>query len=189
MIDLIKKDFTDSIKTKENFLADNLKNIENICSVLTKCIKDSNKILICGNGGSAADAQHFSGELVNRFLLNRKPLPALALTTDTSILTSIGNDFGFSDVFSKQIEALGKPGDILIAISTSGNSENIIKAVEEAEKNNIRTVALLGKTGGKLKDISDYSLIVESDDTPRIQETHILLLHIFAEIIEKELFS
>lgn len=157
-----------------------------LSSFITNCFINCRKLLIIGNGGSASDSQHFAAELVNRFKIGKFPLPAIALTTDTSILTSIGNDFGYENISSKQVEALGKPGDILFCISTSGKSKNIKKAIDYAKKNDILT---LGLTGNNSIDncILDcyYCIRVNSNDTPRIQEVHILIIHILCEIVEK----
>ncbi len=142
------------------------------------------QIYICGNGGSAADSQHFAAELAGRFEKERRGLPVISLTTDTSALTSIGNDYGFGHIFSRQLEALAKPGELLIVISTSGNSANIIKAVEYARECNIQTVGLLGRDGGKLASMVDVALNIEADNTARIQEAHILILHMLCEAIE-----
>ena len=162
--------------------------IEKIASLCISSLEKGGKIIFCGNGGSAADSQHLAAELVGRFLKERKSLPSLALSVNTSILTAVGNDYGFEKVFSKQIEALGKPKDLLIAISTSGNSKNIIEAVKKAKEKGIKTIGFLGKGGGKLKKLVDISLIVESNNTPRIQEIHILIGHIICEIIENQMF-
>jgi len=163
--------------------------IEKIASLCISSLEKGGKIIFCGNGGSAADSQHLAAELVGRFLKERKSLPSLALSVNTSILTAVGNDYGFEKVFSKQIEALGKPKDLLIAISTSGNSKNIIEAVKKAKEKGIKTIGFLGKGGGKLKKLVDISLIVESNNTPRIQEIHILIGHIICEIIENRCFG
>jgi len=163
--------------------------IEKIASLCISSLEKGGKIIFCGNGGSAADSQHLAAELVGRFLKERKSLPSLALSVNTSILTAVGNDYGFEKVFSKQIEALGKPKDLLIAISTSGNSKNIIEAVKKAKEKGIKTIGFLGKGGGKLKKLVDISLIVESNNTPRIQEIHILIGHIICEIIENRCFE
>lgn len=158
---------------------------------LTKAIKDGGKAMFCGNGGSAADSQHLATELVVRLTgeRERKSLPAIALTTDTSLLTAASNDYGFEFVFSRQIEGLGKSGDILFAISTSGNSANVIRAVETAKKAGIYTIGFLGKEGGKLESIVDLSLVVPSKDTQRIQEAHIAIGHIIIELLERRLFE
>lgn len=148
-------------------------------------LRSSGKLLLCGNGGSAADAQHIAAELVGRFAHARRGLPAIALTTDTSALTSIGNDFGFDHVFARQVEALARKGDILIGMSTSGNSRNVIEAVKVARKLGVTTIGLLGGSGGVLKDLVDHVLIVPSHDTPRIQECHMLIGHIWCAMIDE----
>ena len=142
-----------------------------------------------GNGGSAADAQHLAAELVGRFLIERRALPAIALTTDTSILTAVGNDYGFDDVFKRQVEALACPSDVLIGISTSGNSTNIKRALEAGKEIGARAIGLLGHNGGEIGKMTDFSLTVPSSDTPRIQEAHLLIIHILCDLIEKELFT
>jgi D-sedoheptulose 7-phosphate isomerase len=147
-------------------------------------IENGGKILICGNGGSAADSQHFSAELVGRFYKDRDALPAIALTTDTSIITAVANDYGCNRIFSRQVEALGHPGDMLLGLSTSGNSENIIQAVLAARKKQMQTIALTGADGGKLKDLVDWSINIPCRQTPRIQEAHGFILHVWAEQIE-----
>jgi D-sedoheptulose 7-phosphate isomerase len=154
--------------------------------------RSGGKLLIFGNGGSAADAQHVAAEFVNRFKIDRQPLPAIALTTDSSILTSIGNDFSFDMIFVKQVQALGKPGDLVLGISTSGNSPNVVKAIAAAKEMNIRTAALTGgssNTGGELGGLADLVLNVPTDSTAHIQETHLWVEHILCELVEKELFS
>ena len=159
----------------------------NITKIILRHIKNSHKILIAGNGGSAADAQHFAAELVGRFQKNRRALPCIALTTDTSNITAIGNDFGFEQIFSRQVEALGNPGDVFIGISTSGNSANIIAAVEEARKRQMHTIGLLGRAGGVLKDKVDHAVVIPHDVTARIQEAHIFILHYWADMIERSI--
>jgi len=156
--------------------------------LMISCYKNGGKLLICGNGGSAADSQHFAAEMVGRLVKDRDPLPAIALTTDTSILTAIGNDYSYDVVFRKQVEALGKPGDILVCMSTSGNSENVVQAILAAKEKNIQTVALLGKSGGKIAAMADYAIVVPSNVSQRIQEGHITIIHIWCEIIENTLF-
>ena len=160
--------------------------IEKIASLCISSLKKGGKIVFCGNGGSAADSQHLAAELVGRFLKEKKPLPSLALSTNTSILTAVGNDYGFEYTFSKQIEALLTPKDILIAISTSGNSKNVIEAVKKAKELKVKTIGLLGKGGGKLKKIVDLPLVIESNNTARVQEMHILVGHILCRLIEEE---
>ena len=151
-------------------------------------ILERNKLLVCGNGGSAADAQHFVAELVGRFEKERQALPAVALTTDTSILTALSNDYGYDTVFSRQVEALGKSGDVLIGISTSGNSKNVILAVEAAKKAGLKTIGLLGRDGGAIAKLVDIPVNVPHNVTARIQEAHIFILHFWAAYIEQELF-
>ncbi|MFA5461757.1 MAG: D-sedoheptulose 7-phosphate isomerase, partial [Sulfurimonas sp.] len=147
------------------------------------------KTILAGNGGSAADAQHIAAELVGRYGFDRPSIPSLALTTDTSCLTAIGNDYGYDNVFSRQLEGMGQEGDIFIGISTSGNSKNIINAFISAKKKGITTVALVGRDGGEMAKMADIALVVPSDSTPRIQESHILIGHIICDIIEKEIFG
>ncbi|MBF0225406.1 MAG: D-sedoheptulose 7-phosphate isomerase [Desulfobacterales bacterium] len=161
--------------------------IVNAGNLLSSAINNGKKILICGNGGSAADSQHFAAEIVGRFGKERRALPSIALTTDTSIITALTNDYSYEKVFERQVDALGNEGDVLIAISTSGNSDNIIKAVEIAKQKGIKTISLLGKDGGKQNNIADISIIVSSKITARVQEAHILILHLWAEIIESNL--
>ena len=155
---------------------------------MATALQGGRKILLFGNGGSAADCQHIAAEFVNRFQIERKPLPAIALTTDTSIITSIGNDYAYEDIFFKQIQALGKKGDIALGISTSGNSPNVIKAVEEAKDIGISIIGFSGNKG-KLKTLSDIPFCVDSDTTARIQEVHILLAHILCDLTERILFN
>lgn len=163
--------------------------ITRLAERLIETFRIGNKLLIMGNGGSAADAQHFAGELVSRFRMERPGLPAIALSTDTSIITAIGNDYGFERIFSRQIEALATPGDAVIGISTSGNSPNIRKALEAAQQAGCTTIGLLGKDGGNIKDLCDIPLIIPSNDTPRIQEAHIAIIHILCDLIEQGLFG
>ena len=161
--------------------------IQEVVKIITACLKNGKKILIFGNGGSAADAQHMAGELVGRYLINRKSLPAIALTTDSSIITAIGNDFGFEKIFSRQCEALVKKGDVVIAISTSGKSTNVIKGVQVAKKIGGKIITITGKSSRKLNALSDISLSIPSDHTPRIQEGHRTVIHIICELVEKKL--
>ena len=161
--------------------------IENIYKKIIETIKNKKKIYICGNGGSAADSQHFASELVGRYEKNRDGFSAISLTTDSSALTAISNDYGFENVFSRQIESLGNVGDLLIVLSTSGNSENIISAVKAANKKGIFTIGILGKNGGKLLNLTDLNLVVDEKRTCRIQEVHALLIHILCELIDNKL--
>ena len=152
-------------------------------------LKNNGKIILAGNGGSAADAQHFAGEIVGRFTLERKSLPALSLCVDPSVLTCIGNDYGYEEIFARQIEGLGTREDIFVGISTSGNSQNIIKAIIAAKEKEIKVVGFLGGDGGKIKDLCDYAVVVPSKETPRIQEIHTLTVHLLCEYIEKGIFG
>ena len=163
--------------------------IANIAETLIECFKNDRKVLICGNGGSAADAQHVAGELVGRFKMERRALPCIALNTDTSIITAYANDYSFDDIFERQVEALGENGDVLIGISTSGNSPNVVKAVSKAKAKGVTTIAFTGETGGKLKKMCDITFAVTSENTPRIQECHITAFHIICNLIEKGLFG
>ncbi|MGB4600148.1 MAG: D-sedoheptulose 7-phosphate isomerase [Trichlorobacter sp.] len=162
--------------------------IANLAQRLIDTFQIGNKLLIMGNGGSAADAQHFAGEIVSRFRIERPGLPAIALSTDSSILTAIGNDYGFEQVFSRQVEALASPGDAVIGISTSGNSPNVAKALEVARQAGCTTIGLLGKDGGSIKELCDIPLIIPSPDTPRVQEGHITIIHILCDLIEQGMF-
>jgi D-sedoheptulose 7-phosphate isomerase len=157
--------------------------------LLVEAFSAGNKLLVMGNGGSAADSQHFAAELVGRFMLERRALPAIALTTDTSALTAIGNDYGFDRVFSRQVEAFARPGDVVVGISTSGNSANIAKALDVARAAGCRTIALLGRGGGAIKGMVDLPIVIPSDTTPRIQEGHITVIHILCDLLEQALFS
>lgn len=163
--------------------------IRTLATLCKQILEDNGKIMFAGNGGSAADAQHLAAELVSRLRFNRPGLSAVALTTDTSALTAIGNDYGFDQLFSRQVEAIGKKGDILIAISTSGNSENILSALSAAKKMKITTIGFSGKHGGKMAALCDHTLFVPATETPKIQECHIMLGHILCAIIEAEMFS
>ena len=187
IVDRINK----SIEIKEDILKDYIL-VKKMCLVVKAIInayKSDKKVILFGNGGSAADAQHIAGELVNRFYFDRKSLPAMALTANTSVLTAIGNDYSFDKIFSKQIEGIGKEGDIAIGISTSGNSKNVIEAINVAKEKKLFTIGFTGRSGGKIKEIADICLQVPHDDTPRIQEIHIMMGHIICEIVEKELFG
>jgi D-sedoheptulose 7-phosphate isomerase len=160
-----------------------------VAQVCVEVYRNGKKILIAGNGGSAADAQHFAAELVGRYGFDRPSLPSIALTTDSSNLTAIGNDYGYEYVFSRQLEGLGQEGDLFIGISTSGNSQNVINAFTSAADRGITTVALVGRDGGKMASMADYAIIVPSNATPRIQEAHLLIEHMICDIIEKEIFG
>jgi D-sedoheptulose 7-phosphate isomerase len=183
----ITSHFISSIQVKEKSQAALVDPIRKAIGLMTKSLESKHKIMACGNGGSAADAQHFSAELLNRFERERSPLAAIALTTDSSTLTSIGNDYDFNDIFSKQVLGLGKPGDVLLAISTSGNSQNVIEAINAAHELNINVVALTGKGGGRITQIlkaNDVHVCVPSEQTARIQEVHLLCLHCLCDGID-----
>lgn len=190
MKEIITNSIRDSLQTKEALLSNEfIDKIEQAASLLIKTYQNKGKLLLCGNGGSAADAQHIAAELIGRFEKERISLPAISLTTNTSNLTCIANDYQFDHVFSRQVEGLGQAGDLLIAISTSGNSSNVLKAVEKAKEIGVKTLALTGSSGGKLKKEADLLLNVPSDHTPRIQESHILIGHILCDLLERELFG
>jgi len=191
MKNYIKNQVKQSYEVKQAFYADEklIESIETVAKLCVELYKNNKKTILAGNGGSAADAQHIAAELVGRYGFDRPSIPSLALTTDTSNLTAIGNDYGYDQVFSRQLDGMGQEGDLFFGISTSGNSLNIIKAFEVAKKKNITTVAIVGRDGGEMAKIADISLIVPSDATPRIQESHILIGHIICDIIEKELFA
>ncbi len=179
----------ESRKIQEEFVKLQANTIFELAKVTVKAFKDGKKILIFGNGGSAADSQHLAAELVNRFKKERAPLPAIALTTDTSILTAVSNDYSFSEVFEKQILALGQAGDIALGISTSGNSENVVLALKKAKEKGLITAGLTGGRQGKMDEYCDYLIKVPSKDTPRIQECHLLFLHLFAYLVEELMFE
>lgn len=163
--------------------------IKEVSQKAIEIYKNGNKTLIAGNGGSAADAQHIAGEFVSKFYFDRPGLASIALTTDTSIITAIGNDYGYEKLFSRQVQANGVNGDMFIGISTSGNSKNIIEALEECKEKNIITVGLTGQSGGKMAELCDYCIKVPSPETPRVQESHILIGHIICAVVEEELFG
>lgn len=173
-----------SVAQAMSALEDDIAQAGEICA---EALRAGKRIYLCGNGGSAADAQHIAAELIGRFVSDRRSLPAIALTTDTSALTAIGNDYGYEHVFSRQVEGLAQPGDVLLAISTSGNSMNILNAVESAQKNGALAIGLSGKSGGELHGAADLSLVVPSDVTARIQEMHIVVGHLLCALIEHRL--
>ncbi len=177
----------ENMEVKQAVIDTQLDKIERLANAIVETYRHHKKILIFGNGGSAADAQHFAAELVGRYKMERHGLPAIALTTDTSAITAIGNDYGFDDIFSRQVGALANPGDLIIGITTSGNSPNVLKALEVAKKMGCTTYGFGGKDGGKMKDVADVCIIVPSNNTPRIQETHITIIHIVCELLEKEM--
>ncbi len=173
----------------KSFAPDQLHILEQVTREILKAFKSGHKILLCGNGGSAADAQHIAAEFIARFKRERRSLPAIALTTDTSILTAIANDYEYDKVFSRQIEGLGQKGDILIAISTSGNSANVLEAVKQAKAQELIAIGFAGFSGGKLKDLVDLAYVVPSKKTPHVQEMHITALHAISEVVEDVLFG
>ena len=189
--ELIKSRLQESARVKEEILdnIETVKIIAKIAEVIIQAYRKGKKVILFGNGGSAADAQHIAAELVGKYYLERAPLPAIALTVNTSSLTAIGNDYSFAQVFAKQLEALGEAGDVAIGISTSGNSENVLEALRVAKTKGLITIGFTGEEGGKLKDVVDYCLHIPSNDTPRIQEGHITVGHIICEIVERELFG
>jgi D-sedoheptulose 7-phosphate isomerase len=189
MKDEILQAFKESVEVKTRFIRTHGDTLMQVVKVLVAAFKGGHKVLLFGNGGSAADAQHLAAEFVNRFLIERPPLPAIALTTDTSILTSISNDYGYVETFAKQVKALGRAGDVAIGISTSGSAANVVKAVKAAKDLGLKTVGLTGGNGGDLVKIADFSLVVDSSSTPRIQETHITIGHVLCEMVDRMLFQ
>ncbi len=186
---IINDSLAGSLAAQENFVSQSSEALITAVNLVVECFERGGKLLLFGNGGSAADAQHLAAEFVNRFLINRRPLAALALTTDTSILTSVGNDFSYDDIFAKQISALGKREDLALGISTSGNSANVIAAFGEAKEIGMKTVALTGCNGGKIRGNVDLLLNVPSDHTPHIQETHIWIEHMICQLADEKMFG
>lgn len=184
---VIEQILVESIAVKDRFIRSHLEALVKTATLMADCVTAGKKIMLFGNGGSAADAQHIAAEFVNRFEIERRPLPALALTTDTSVITSIGNDYHFDEIFSKQVRALGCAGDIALGISTSGNSKNVLKAIEVSNAMGLNTVGLSGP-GGRLKEIAAVSLCVQSETTARIQESHALAGHILCLLTDRILF-
>ncbi|PWU00185.1 MAG: phosphoheptose isomerase [Bacteroidetes bacterium] len=187
IIEIIKA----SVAVKNQVLADDvlLDTVEKVADVITDCFRKGNKVLFCGNGGSAADAQHLAAEFSGRFYTDRDALPAEALHVNTSYLTAVANDYSYDVVYSRMVKGIGRKGDVLVGLSTSGNSKNIIHAFKQAHENGMITVGFTGDSGGQMKEISDYLINVPSKDTPRIQESHILLGHIICEMVEKNYFN
>lgn len=189
MEQIIGLSLRESIAAKEAFAREEGGKIARLVVWIVDTLNRDGKVIIFGNGGSAADAQHMAAEFVNRFMIDRRPLAALALTTDSSILTSIGNDFSFDDIFSKQIQALGRPGDLALGISTSGNSPNVVKGVEVAGQMGLKTVVLTGGTGGRLKEMADLALNVPTKRTPHIQEVHLWIEHLVCQLVDEVMFG
>ncbi|MBL4674922.1 MAG: D-sedoheptulose 7-phosphate isomerase [Mucilaginibacter sp.] len=181
---MVLEELLDHRNTIQKVIDELSQDIENACLLITETIKNGNKVLLAGNGGSAADAQHIAAELTGRFVAERKPLPGIALSTDTSALTAIANDYGYDQVFSRQFEALAQPGDLFIGISTSGNSTSIINVIDSAKKIGCKTLGLTGKDGGKMKDACDITIVIPSNVTARIQEMHILVGHILCKAVD-----
>lgn len=189
MQDLIRRELIESAQIKSLIAEELAPAIEDAADLICKSLRRGGKVLTFGNGGSAADAQHFACELIGKFKKVRKALPAIALTTDTSTLSAVANDFDFRYIFSRQIEALGKPEDVAVAISTSGNSPNTLEAVKAARDLGLKTIGLSGKSGGKLGQVVDIPLLVPSNSTPRIQEAHIAIIHVLCFLIERSFFG
>jgi len=189
MKEKILKEFRESITVKEDFVAGHLDMIIEVSKAIAATFSDGNKMLLFGNGGSSSDASHIAAEFVNRFKRDRPGLPALALNTDMAVITSISNDYDFSEIFARQLKSLGTEGDMVLAITTSGNSENVIRALDVAKKKKMRSILLTGSKGEKLASKATYSFIVPSDNTPRIQETHITLGHVLCLMVEEILFE
>lgn len=188
MTDTIRAAIQESVDVKKLLLAQSDSILTSIAVAMADAFRSGGKVILFGNGGSAADAQHVAAELVNRFLLDRKALPALALTTDTSILTAMSNDLGFECVFARQVQAMVQPGDVVVGLSTSGNSENVVQGMRAARECGATAVGLTGRGGGKLKDAVDICFCAPADSTPRIQESHMTVLHAICEGVERELF-
>lgn len=185
----IERIFRESIRVKEETLKSNSDKIIQAVEAIQQAFTQNNKVLFFGNGGSAADSQHIAAEFIGRFMKERRALPAIALTTDTSILTALGNDYTFDIVFARQIAGLGRPGDVAFGISTSGNSKNVIEGIKQAKKMGLKTISLTGGSGGMLAPLTDISLIVPSKETARIQESHLCLAHTICELVENQFAS
>lgn len=187
----IRMQIQDGIILRQEILSEKIyiEKIKTMANRIVDVYQKGNALLLCGNGGSAGDAQHLAGEMVARFKMERKALPALALNTNSSIVTAIGNDYEYNIIFERQVEAFGHNGDILIAISTSGNSESVVRAMQKAKSMHMCVIALLGKDGGRCRELADISIVVPSWDTPRIQEIHIMIGHIICDLVEKKMFG
>lgn len=187
--DIIKQYAEEGTSLRLNFFSSDYHKVDQAALMISVALANQGKLLLCGNGGSAADAQHVAGEFVNRFLIDRPPLPAIALTTDSSVLTAIGNDFSYQEVFSKQVQALGKPGDVLLAISTSGNSGNVLKAIEAARDKDMLVIGLTGGKGGAMRDLCDLLINVDHPSTPLVQEIHLAVEHMICMLCDHYLFE
>ena len=181
----VARHIQDSIALKETLLKTMVPSIEKAAAKLSECLKGGHKLIFFGNGGSASDSQHLAAEFVGRYEKERRALPAIALTTDTSILTALGNDYGYERVFERQVEALGQKGDVLFAISTSGNSKNVLRGVHKAKEKGLYTIGLTGGSGGELKNLADLAIVIPSKKTSRIQESHIMIGHILCECVDE----
>ncbi len=188
-LEIIHEHAEEGAKLRLSFFAENAPVVDRAALCMARALAGGGKILVCGNGGSAADAQHMTGELLGRFLMERPSLPAVALTVDTSTLTAIGNDYGYDDVFARQVHGLGRPGDVLVAISTSGNSSNVLKAVEAAREEGMAVVGFTGKGGGRMAALCDHLIDVPSSHTPHIQEIHEAVMHLACRLIDHYLFE
>ena len=186
MIERVREIFQESISVKEKTLEENLDKIQQVVKMLIAAFDDGKKILIFGNGGSAADSQHIAAEFIGRFRKERQSLPTIALSTDTSILTALANDYDFEIIFSRQIEGLGQRGDVALGISTSGNSKNVVKGIQAAKAKGMKTISLTGQGGGRLAEISDVCIAVPSKVTARIQESHMTIAHVICELVEEK---
>lgn len=189
MKNIVERSFEESIEAKRRCLQNNGESLIRAATVIVGAFNNESKLMIFGNGGSAADAQHIAAEFVNKFLIERPPLPAMALTTDTSILTSVGNDYNFDDIFSKQIKALGMEGDVAWGISTGGESVNVIEGLRVARDRGLRTIGMTGSGGGKISEVVQILLRVDADNTARIQECHITMAHVICELVDYQLFQ
>lgn len=187
--EIVKKQLEESAQVKMRAAETLIDVIVEASRLISGTYRNNGQVLLIGNGGSAADAQHIAAEFIGRFKKDRRPLPAMALTTNTSVITALGNDFGYDSVFTRGVEAFGKPGDILIAITTSGNSPNVIAAIAAAKKNGLKVIGFTGRDGGKIKSLADVAIIVPSQDTQRIQEAHITIGHIVCDLVEQSLFG
>lgn len=186
-LEMLKEETDNHLElTRKTFTPDFFQNLINISEMVVEKIKKGGKVLLCGNGGSAADCQHFAGEMVNKFKKERKPLPFISLTTDTSIITSIGNDYDFKYVFSKQVKAIGKEKDILICFSTSGRSKNVIEAAKTAKENKMIVISITGKSPNPLEKLADFKIFVPSSQTEKIQQIHLIIYHLLCSLIESE---
>ena len=188
-LEIIQNHAEEGAKLRLSFFAENAHVVDSAALAMARSLAAGGKVLVCGNGGSAADAQHMTGELLGRFLMERPSLPAVALTVDTSTLTAIGNDYGYEDVFSRQVQGLGRKGDVLVAISTSGNSGNVLKAIEAAREAGLAVVGFTGKGGGRMAALCDHLINVPSSHTPHIQEIHEAVMHLLCQLIDHYLFE